>query len=260
MIGIFDSGVGGLTVAKAIKESMPESKLIYFGDTARVPWGNKSPELVKKYSEEICDFLISKGAKTIVIACNTASAYAYDHLKEKYPQLKIYDAITPVVEKIESENGGMDSVKIAVLGTRGTIGSGTYQRKIAEKVPGAEVIAKACPLFVPLAEEGLADSEIAKSVLDEYLHGIKDRGVDMVVLGCTHYPLMKKGICGFFGEKTRCIGSDEEIARKLKAESAEGLAEASEDEFYFSDLSESYLELAGNIYGRKIKAAKIDLQ
>lgn len=258
MIGIFDSGVGGLTVAREIKKILPGMPLIYFGDTARVPWGNKTPEIVRGYSEQICDFLISKGATEIVIACNTASAFAAGHLREKYPEIKIYDVIEPVVEKILKESSPDD--KIGIIGTRGTIASGAYEKKIRRGNPEAVVFSRACPLFVPLAEEGWGESEIAKAVAEKYLKELKESGINKIVLGCTHYPLLKDVICGFFGKETECISSDEEVAKSLSqkndilSEIREG-----EDRFYFSDLSESYLELAKNIFGEKVNVEKVIL-
>lgn len=256
MIGIFDSGVGGLTVAKETKKRNPGRRIIYFGDTARVPWGNKSPELIRKYSEEICDFLVSKGAREIVIACNTASALAGDFLKEKYPNVKIYDVIEPVIEKISAENLPRGSI-IAVIGTRGTVSSGVYEKKIKEAGLDLKVLARACPLFVPIVEEGWGGTGIAKMVADEYLHDFKAAGIDRIILGCTHYPILRGVINSYFEEKVGIISSDEEVAKKISAGETEDADEG--DRFYFSDLSESYLELAKNIYGEKIKAEKIDL-
>jgi len=258
MIGIFDSGVGGLTVAREMKKKFPEKPIIYFGDTARVPWGNKSPEIVRGYCEQICDFLISEGATEIIIACNTASALAAEYLRKKYPHIKIYDVIDPVVEKIIAESGDGKN-KIGVIGTKGTITSGVYENKIKEKSPNLEIYSQACPLFVPLVEEGLADDFVCEIVAEKYLTNLKRKGITKIILGCTHYPLLKGVIEKFLGTNVRCIGSDEEVVKSLSDEN-EILAEkqSGKDRFYFSDLSESYLELAGNIYGKKIKAEKIE--
>ena len=259
MIGIFDSGVGGLTVAREIKKRLPGRPILYFGDTARVPWGNKSPEVVRGYCEQICDFLISQGATNIVIACNTASAFAAQHLRERYPQVAVHDVIEPVVERVIVENGS-GRTKIGVIGTRGTISSGAYEKKIKAGNPQLEVYSKACPLFVPLAEEGWGESDVAKAVAEKYLGGLKDEGVTKIILGCTHYPLLREVICGFFGENVECISSDEEVAKSLSVkDDVLGESREGEDRFYFSDLSESYLELAKNIYGKNIKAEKVCL-
>lgn len=259
MIGIFDSGVGGLTVAREMKKKLPEKPIIYFGDTARVPWGNKSPEVVRGYCEQICDFLLSKGATEIIIACNTASAFAAQYLREKYPQVQIYDVIDPVVEKVVKESGdGKD--RIGVIGTRGTIASGVYEKKIREKNSELEVFSKACPLFVPMVEEGWTDEVVVRMVVEGYLEYLKKKGISKIILGCTHYPLLKNVISDFLGADVQCIGSDEEVVNSLSGEK-EILAEScsGEDRFYFSDLSLDYLQLAGNIYGSEIKAEKIDL-
>jgi len=258
MIGIFDSGVGGLTVAREIKKRIPERPIIYFGDTARVPWGNKSPEVVRGYCVQICDFLLSKGAVEIVIACNTASAFAAEYLREKYPQVRIHNVIDPVVEKVAGKNGN-EEMKIGVIGTSGTISSGVYERKIKDRNPEAEVFSQACPLFVPLIEEGWGNSEVVKIVVEKYLSGLKEQGISKIILGCTHYPLLRDAICGFFGNGVECVGSDEEVATFLANKKKTEKYLKTEDIFYFSDLPDSYLELARNIFGKEIHAEKIEL-
>ncbi len=261
MIGIFDSGVGGLTVAREIKKRIPEKGILYFGDTARVPWGNKSPEIVCRYAKEICQFLISKGATKIVIACNTASAFAGDFLQKEFPDIEIYNVIDPVIEKVtDIEN--INNLKVGVIGTRGTVSSGVYENRLKNKNPNISVYSSACPLFVSLVEEGWTKGQVAEIVTEEYLKDLKKRGISKIILGCTHYPLLKEVICSFLGKNIECIGSDEEVAKSLTTEKDffENKSDTDlDDKFYFSDLSESYLRLAENIYGKHIKAEKIKL-
>ena len=183
-IGIFDSGVGGLTVVKEISKRLPNESIIYFGDTARVPYGTKSRETILRYSIENALFLIEKDIKLLVVACNTASAYAVSYLQKifKVPVLGVIEPGISAVLKTKS---------IAVLGTKATIDSGVYQEGIQKKNPEIRVITKACPLFVPLVEEGMAEHPIAEMVVREYLKGIE---TDTILLACTHYPLLKNTI------------------------------------------------------------------
>lgn len=262
MIGIFDSGVGGLTVAREIKKRLPKRAIIYFGDTARVPWGNKSREVISAYAVEICDFLISKGSTEIVIACNTASAFAGDYLREKYPHIRIHNVIEPVIEKISIKNESEVDMRIGVIGTRGTIFSEVYDKKIKEIDVRIEVYSKACPLFVSLVEEGFSDSKIADLAIEQCLQELKDININKLVLGCTHYPMLRNTISNFLGKDVEIIGSDDAIAEKLfaKDKDSENKSDKNDQDcFYFSDLSGSYLELATNIYGKEIKVEKIVL-
>lgn len=254
MIGVFDSGIGGLTVVKEIKKAIPHCQIIYFGDTARYPWGNKSPELVKKYSSEICDFLIGRGAKNIVIACNTASTFSTDYLKKKYPKTHFYDVINPVIKRIENESR-KGKIKIGIIGTRGTIGSKIYENKINNSCKSVKTFSKSCPLFVSIAEEGMNGSYISRIIAQKYLGEWKNKKIDYLVLGCTHYPLLRKAIKEAMGNVT-IISSAEEIARDLKNKFQ--LADNNEtgDIYYFSDLTEHYKKLAENIIGGKINVKK----
>ncbi|KAB2813620.1 glutamate racemase [Phaeocystidibacter luteus] len=185
-IGIFDSGVGGLTVAKAIRELLPAEDIIYFGDTAHLPYGEKSSEAIKSYSLGIAEFLVASGAKAIVIACNSASSVATDVLKEKYePKIPIINVIDPVVDAIPENTN-----TIGVIGTRATITSNVYQEKITGKSATLDIRAMATPLFVPVIEEGLESSEIARKTAEHYLGLESMKGIDTLIPGCTHYPLL----------------------------------------------------------------------
>lgn len=194
-LGVFDSGIGGLTVARAVFERLPEESVIYFGDTARVPYGPKSPDTVRRYSAEILAYLLKRGVKAVVVACNTSTAHALADLQQRSP--------VPVVGVIEP--GARAAVratrtgKIGVIGTAGTIASGAYERAIRALKPDAVVHQQACPLFVPLVEEGETDSQIARLVAEQYLAPLREKRIDTLVLGCTHYPLLKSVIKSTIG-------------------------------------------------------------
>lgn len=254
MLGVFDSGIGGLTVAKEIKKRHPKIPIVYFGDIARVPWGNKSQKVVCGYASEIVEFLISKGCREIVIACNTASALAGEYLRKKYPKVKFYDVIEPVVGKISREPGS--NIKVLVIGTRGTVASGAYENKIKNLKRNIKIYSQACPLFVPLVEEGWTNSEIAESVAKQYLKkyapGKNARiniGINSVILGCTHYPLLEKMLKKVLGKEVEIISSAEEVAKTINAEEKS----KKKDQYYFSDWTQSYQRLAEKILGSKIK-------
>ncbi|HZY25616.1 MAG TPA: glutamate racemase, partial [Bacteroidales bacterium] len=184
-IGIFDSGVGGLTVAHAIKQILPGESLIYFGDTAHLPYGDKSAESIRNYSQRITEFLLEHDSKVIVIACNSASASAFDSLKGKFGKTTILiDVIDPVVDYLSTRNFN----KIGVIGTKRTISSGTYELKIKEKSPSTQVISMATPLIVPMIEEGFIFDDISNAIIRTYLSSESLDGIQALILGCTHYP------------------------------------------------------------------------
>lgn len=205
-IGVFDSGIGGLTVVREIMRQLPNESIIYFGDTARVPYGPKSPDTVIRYSHEIVSFLRGEGVKAIVVACNTATAHALPALKEEHP-LPIIGVIEPGAKAAVSAT---KAGKIGVIGTQGTVSSHAYQHAIQNLVPKTEVTEVACPLFVPLVEEGWLDTEATRLIAREYLTPLKS--VDTVVLGCTHYPLLKPVIGQVLGREIRLIDSAEQTA------------------------------------------------
>ena len=206
-IGIFDSGIGGLTVLRAIHELLPAESIVYLGDTARVPYGTKSKETIVKYSVNNARFLLSRGVKMIVVACNTASAHALDDVTRltDYPVIGVVEG--GVIAALKKA-----SVAIGVIGTEATIRSNKYPSEINRLHPGTKVISKACPLFVALAEEGWTDNEVAHAVTKEYLREFKGK-IDALVLGCTHYPPLKGVIQSVLGDGVRLIDSAEETAR-----------------------------------------------
>lgn len=212
-IGVFDSGIGGLTVVAALRRTLPAEKILYLGDTARVPYGGKSPETVTRYSKEISDLLVAEGAKMIVAACNTASALAVPSLALTYP-VPFIGVIEPgaAAAVLATRNG-----KIGVIATRATIASDAYGKAIRSLSANIEVTAIACPLLVPLIEEGLFDDEITRTLLRRYLEPLLRAGIDTLVLGCTHYPLLKGVIGRICGKKVTLVDSAENCALAVRA-------------------------------------------
>lgn len=259
MIGIFDSGVGGMTVAKGIEELLPEYRQIYFGDLARTPYGSKSRETIIGYAVENTEFLLSQGATIIVIACNSAASIASDILKERF-DIPIFEVIMPAIKKaIETTSSG----RIGVIGTRATIRSKVYEKKITEKEPGLKVFSQACPLLVPLVEEGWLTARETKMILRRYLHPLKLKQIDTLVLGCTHYPLLKQIIHDKMGrKKINLIDSSTEVADSLKQFLTENpeiesrLERGGDNLYYASDITEAAEATARKIFGRSIHLVK----
>lgn len=262
-IGVFDSGVGGLTVVREIMRQIPNEKIIYFGDTARVPYGSKSKETVTRYSRQIIRFLESQEVKAIVIACNTASAYALPEL-EKEVGIPIIGVVKPGA-KVASET--TKNGKIGVIATEGTISSGIYSAYIKEIKKDAKVIGKACPLFVPLVEEGLWEDpvtdEIARRYLTEFTQ--QDKDIDTLILGCTHYPLIRSTLGRIAGENVTLVNPAYETARELKELLAEkdllndkelGLGD-NRYQFYVSDKADKFQNFANSIIKYGILSAKV---
>lgn len=202
-IGVFDSGIGGLTVVRALRELLPNEKIVYLGDTARVPYGGKSAATVERYSRELAAMLLGDNCKAIVVACNTASALALPALEKELPV-----PVTGVIEPgAEAAVAATRNGQIGVIGTRATIRSGAYDRAIAAVDPAVQVTARACPLFVPLIEEGWLENSITDEVVRQYLEPLLAVGIDTLVLGCTHYPLLHPAIARFVGEKVTLVDS-----------------------------------------------------
>jgi glutamate racemase len=212
-VGIFDSGIGGLTVARAIYERLPNESTIYFGDTARVPYGPKSPETVRRYSLEILHWLLGQGVKAVVVACNTSTAHALRTLQEATP-VPVIGVIKPGARAaVAAGSGG----PIGVIGTAGTIASNAYARALAALAPGLKVVQKPCPLFVPLVEEGWFDHPATELVATEYLSPLREEDVRAVVLGCTHYPLLRPLLQRIMGSGVALIDSGEATAESLES-------------------------------------------
>ncbi len=256
-VGVFDSGVGGLTVAREIMRQLPEENIVYFGDTARVPYGSKSQDNIIRFSRQIIHFLQSKKVKAIVIACNTASALALDTVKDEI-DIPIIGVIVPGARAAvkETKNG-----KIGVVGTEATINSETYTKVIRSMNPGAQVKGKACPLFVPLVEEGFAKHKITEEVIDIYISEFKNTEIDTMILGCTHYPLLRSRIMAYLGEKVHIVNPAYETAIELKdILETSGIAnrsgKAASYEFYVSDAAEKFTKLANTILPYDVATTK----
>lgn len=259
-IGVFDSGIGGLTVAREIMRQMPNEKIIYFGDTARVPYGNKSQETVTRFSEQIVRFLNTFQVKTIVVACNTASAYALDTL-EKESEIPIIGVVKPGAKAaVEATRNG----RIGVIATAATIGSKIYSKYITELNSDVTIHGKACPLFVPLVEEGLWDDPVTNEIARRYLAELIDIDIDTLILGCTHYPLIRTALGRIMGDSVTLVNPAYETAIELKAmlqemdllnEETPGLG-SNQYEFYVSDKAEQFVRFANSIIKYGILSAK----
>ena len=212
MIGIFDSGIGGLTVVKSLMEHLPGYDIVYFGDTARTPYGTKSSETVVRYALENIDFLLNKGSKIIVMACNTASSVAAERVAGQFDRT-IFEVITPAVEITVKHSKHQ---RIGIIGTRATVKSGVYEKKIKALSPEAKVYSIACPLLVPLVEEGWAKKPETAMIIKKYLHPLKVRQIDSLILGCTHYPLLKDKIQRKIGKKVNVVDSSRAVAKTVK--------------------------------------------
>jgi glutamate racemase len=252
-IGVFDSGIGGLTVVRELIRQLPNESIIYFGDTARVPYGPKSPDTVLRYSREIVSFLKGQGVKAIVIACNTATAHALAALREEN-DLPIVGVIEPGSRAAARASVGG---KIGVIGTYGTINSHAYEKSITEAAPSTTITALACPLFVPLVEEGWLETEATRLIAREYLTPLVDAKIDTLVLGCTHYPLLKHVIGTTVGREVRLIDSAEETASETASVLRDkGLAHAETQSaryrFIASDAPEQFLRVGQRFLGASI--------
>ncbi len=260
-IGVFDSGVGGLTVAREIMRQLPGERLIYFGDTARVPYGSKSKETITRYSRQIIRFLQEKGVKAIVVACNTASALALPQIRTEIA-IPIIGVVKPGAKvAAETTRNG----RIGVIGTEATIGSQIYTRVIHEHNPKAEVIGKPCPLFVPLVEEGWRKDPITEEIARRYLDSFQSSDIDTMIMGCTHYPLLRSTLRRILGESVTLVNPAYETAQSLKALLEEqdlvndGLetGEVPQYQFYVSDAADKFKEFANTILPCEIEEAQL---
>lgn len=254
-IGVFDSGIGGLTVAHAISRLLPDEQIIYFGDTAHLPYGDKSKDLIKRYSLEITDFLLrQKHCKCIVIACNTASAAAYEYLRDTHKgSVPIFNVIDPIVESVIAD----DSIKhVGIVATKTTILSGVYQEKLSRRKPGLKYSALATPLLAPMIEEGFFNNTISQAVIHNYLEQPELQGIDALILGCTHYVMIKKEINDFYNGKVKLFDSTDIVATKLKAILAKehllSKQPVGNNLFYVSDYTESFEQSAKAFYGESL--------
>jgi len=254
-IGIFDSGIGGLTVASAIRKTLPNEQIIYFGDTAHLPYGDKSSEAIKYYSLKIGRFLKEKGCKVIVIACNTASSLGYQDLKDFLgDELPILNVIDPVVD-FTAANGAYQ--KVGVIATKATIRSNVYKEKLLKANPALKVYSLATPLLAPMIEEGFFENNISQTIINSYLSSPKLNNIDALILACTHYPLIKKEIEDYFNGKVAIINTATIVAEDVKNQLEKlGLLNpgtlTAKDEFYVSDKTSSFESSTKIFFGDKI--------
>lgn len=259
-IGIFDSGVGGLTVAHAIKQILPGESIIYFGDTAHLPYGDKSAESISYYSHRITEFLLEHDSKVVLVACNSASASAFDSLRKDFRDKTILlDVIDPVVEYISTRNFN----KIGVIGTKRTISSGTYEEKLRKKSLATQVISLATPLLVPMIEEGFIFDDISNAILRTYLSNESLSGIQALILGCTHYPIIKNQISKIFNFNIEVIDSARIVSMILREElEKKGLLNDSgkvRDMFFVSDYTPYFEKIARMFFEGEINLNKADI-
>lgn len=257
-VGIFDSGVGGLTVMQKIAALLPHEDIVYFGDTARIPYGDKTPEAITRYSIENAIFLMEQRIKILVVACNTASAYALEKLKYIF-RIPVIGVIEAGVDKavLETQNR-----HIAILGTRGTIRSGVYQQEIKKRLPDAQIHAIHCPLFVPLVEEQWLSHEATRLIIEDYLRPLRNYSVDTVLLGCTHYPLLRELIQQELGGQIKIVDSATSCAERVKLQLDtlqlnSPLSNGSNHLFFVSEDPEKFQTLGESFLGKKIKDVKL---
>jgi len=259
-IGIFDSGVGGLTVAHAIKQILPGESLIYFGDTAHLPYGDKSAESIRYYSGRITEFLLDHNSKAVLIACNSASASAFDALKEEFNnKTLLIDVIDPVVDYL----GTRKFRKIGVIGTKRTISSGTYEKKLRASSPLTEVVSLATPLLVPMIEEGFIFDDISNAIIRSYLSNDTLNGVEALILGCTHYPIIRNQISKFFNFNVEVVDSARIVSLVLRdvLERNNLLNDTGKvnDQFFISDYTSYFEKIARMFFEGEINLMKADI-
>ncbi len=249
-IGVFDSGVGGLTVVREIVRQLPNENIVYFGDTARVPYGSKSRQTIIRFSEQIIRFLRTKQVKAIVIACNTASALALDAVRNEY-DIPILGVVEPGARAAVAATVNK---KVGVVGTDATVQSGVYTKTIQSMDPEIEVIEKACPLFVPLVEEGFKEHVVTREIIEYYLESMRATDIDAMILGCTHYPLLRSKIREYLGERIQIVNPAYETAMDLRALLQERSMEndgtegaISHYEFFVSDAAEKFRKFANTV-------------
>jgi glutamate racemase len=254
-IGVFDSGVGGLTVLHEIVKALPHEDTIYFGDTGRYPYGNKSAETVTRYALENVEFLVARGVKMVVVACNTASSVALDAIAARWP-LPVIGVVAPGARAAAART---QSGRVGVIGTEGTIASGAYTRALRAERPSLEILTRACPLFVPLAEEGWIEGPVARATADTYLASLARSGIDTLILGCTHYPLFRALIADVMGPEIAIVDSAEETAREVVARlRADGLARgdgAGRASFFVTDVPQHFVRMGQRFFGARVESA-----
>ncbi len=256
MLGIFDSGIGGLTVVKELVRRHPDVSFEYLGDTARAPYGTKGKETIIRYALEDADFLIKRGATSIIVACNTASAHALDDLRRRYPAMPIFGVIEPAVRSASASTRG----RIGVIGTRATIVSAIYETELKKVSPTIEVVSMACPLFVPLVEEGWLDDSVTRDVAHRYLDPLLKKAIDTLILGCTHYPLIADAIARMM-PGVSIIDAPRALFEEIERDAPEILASVSAPSrrYWFTDENERTREVASRWMGEEISISRADI-
>lgn len=260
-IGIFDSGIGGLTVAAAIRELLPMERLIYFGDTAHLPYGEKTPHTIRGYSAKITEFLLSKGCKAIVIACNSASATAYTKVREIAPkEVPVINVIDPTVEYVASK---YEKGKIGVIGTKATVNSRVYAKRVEKRNPKLKVAMLATPILVSMIEEGFFQNRISQAIINNYLEKSTLAGIEALILGCTHFPLIKPEVESFYRGNTEVIDASRLVAESLRKElERRGLAASKHrvgDHFFVSEKTHSFEQSTMIFFGEKLRLERKEL-
>lgn len=262
MIGIFDSGIGGLTVVKEVFKNLPGFQIIYFGDTARTPYGTKSDKTIVKYAKQDAEFLVQKGAKLIIVACNTASAVAYDELRKKF-YLPMFEVITPAVRKAIAVT---KNKRVGIIGTQATVASGIYERLINKDDGETKVFSAACPLFVPLVEENWMKKGETKRIAKSYLRSLKNKQIDTLILGCTHYPLLREMISEIIGKRVTIIDPAQEIALAVKEflaknqEIEKKLIKGTWHQFYLTDITPKTQSIANHWLKTAVNLEEVEIE
>ena len=257
-IGVFDSGVGGLTVARSIREMLPMEDIIYFGDTARVPYGNKSRDTINRFSKEIVDFLAGKKVKAVVIACNTASSFSRAFLQKNY-DMPVVGVIGPGIRKAV---GISKNRRIGVIGTEATVASGAYDRELEKTQKGDfRLFSESCPLFVPLVENRMISGEITEKIAEKYLFSLRKRGIDTLILGCTHYPMLKKVISSVMKgvslvDSSRAVAEELKMVLRSNGLSAERRGRKGKMRCYVSDAPEKFKKISGMFLKENVDVKK----
>jgi glutamate racemase len=258
MIGVFDSGIGGLTVVKALRAVLPHHDILYFGDTARTPYGSKSPETVTAYALENTRFLRRQGASMVVMACNTASSVAFESVSAAV-DFPVFEVVRPAVRRAAAAS---QKGRIGIIGTRATINSRIYEERICEIRPGADVYSVACPLLVPLVEEGWLQKPATRMIVKNYLHALKTRQIDTLILGCTHYPLLRESIQAKIGRRVTLVDSAETVAEVVHTAihqpfpNLPDLSQSGTIRIFVSDLTDQFLKTARMILKQNIEIRK----
>ncbi|HTK59617.1 MAG TPA: glutamate racemase [Candidatus Baltobacteraceae bacterium] len=262
MIGIFDSGIGGLTVVRALRVARPDLSYVYLGDTARAPYGTKSPETIRRYAEDCVDFLLGQGAKAIIIACNTASSVAAGHLRARHPGLPIFEVVGPAVR---AAHAASHARRIGLIGTRATVSSGVYEKLLKELDPDVEVFARHAQLLVPLVEEGWVDEPETSSIIVKYVTPLREAGIDILILACTHFPVLAGRIDAAMGAGVSLIDSAEAVVAEFRVtiegdkKLASALDRSGRTSYFVTDPTPSFAKIGSAWIGEEIVVQKADI-